>query len=707
MSVISINPKILTATKKPANITCKVTSSKCGEGEEFLVTLRNDGKTAARIDSVELFSKSFITKELRVFRQGFLMPGDPCGFFTLEAGKEAPAIHYRQALPCTATQITSHTMTVIELPKSEKLLLCGFTQGRKYEHLFLLDTAGKGVTVSAQTLLEGISLQPGESLELEPLLLLESKDYTYLVETYADLLAEKNHARVPKKTVTGWIDWQYYREEKNEKDILLNAIEMNELRKKGYPLEYVVVDGGWCPYASEWLEAGAKFPSGLKKLSRQLDKLGLKLGLWFAPYITNVATRVVKEHPEWLMLDDDGKRLHRPGSNVGECHMIDYTVPGAMEWMRNIVRVMVKDWGVKYLKLDGPATAHYVGGKLHDHDMTTVAMITETLKVIREECGEDVLIEGEGLYAPSVGYVDTQRTTQDNKPSWYNPDRGTPDLKENMKNDMLSAFMHGRLWHNHRENVILRDFLSPFHARVGRKDLMLTDNELKLQLTASMFGGGALLLTDPLAELARTPERLELAGTFLPHAEDLRVRPLDTFNPDGSQPALYHATVSRSWEEWHLLGVFNWDDSHRNFKIPLNKITGGGTWHAFEFWTEKYLGRFNKDFVLADVPAHACRLLAIRKDLRRPQIVGSNLHLCQGAVEFEKVAYENNCLRVSIKHFLQKGKSLWLHVPRNFALAKTDTNAKNMLVDDRAREIIKIEFDGSRRTEFEFRFKRG
>lgn len=43
-------------------------------------------------------------------------------------------------------------------------------------------------------------------------------------------------------------------------------------------------------------------------------------------------------------------------------------------------------------------------------------------------------------------------------------------MRENLKNDLFSAFTHNKFWHNHRENVIIRDFLSPFHARKGEND---------------------------------------------------------------------------------------------------------------------------------------------------------------------------------------------------------------------------------------------
>lgn len=307
---------------------------------------------------------------------------------------------------------------------------------------------------------------------------------------------------------------------------MLSVKAMKPMVRQGFPLKYVVIDGGWCAHASEWMKPCKKFPD-MPRFARRLRKEGFELGIWLAPYITNVKTGVARRHPEWMVMDEKtGKPLHKPRSNVGPCHILDFTVPAALEWLRRIVRMMVREWKIGYLKLDGPCLAHYQGGQFHNPGMTAIEQVRKSLAVIREECGEKVIVEGEGIYGPSIGFVDTQRTTQDNHPMWYYHSTGKPCMKENMKNDLLSAFMHGRFWHNHRENVILRDFPSPFHAGKATnptvKELILPRNELLFQLSAGVMAGGAMLLSDPMHELCRNPDNTTLISQFLPHCEGPR-----------------------------------------------------------------------------------------------------------------------------------------------------------------------------------------
>ena len=159
---------------------------------------------------------------------------------------------------------------------------------------------------------------------------------------------------------------------------------------------------GIARYASEWLEAGEEFPSGMAALSRKVRKAGFEFGVWLAPWITNVDTRVAREHPEWMVRErGTGEILRKPASNVGACCMLDFSIREACEWLQGIVRTMVREWKIGYLKLDGPCLAHWRGGVFRDPEATTVSVAREALRIIREECGDGVIVEGEGVYLPA------------------------------------------------------------------------------------------------------------------------------------------------------------------------------------------------------------------------------------------------------------------------------------------------------------------
>lgn len=654
---------------------------------------------------LELFSIDLRSPSVEVFRQGFYMPSDPTGFYVLKAGKDVPPAGRWKPDVFGPRDFISHSVVVMKIPGTDCPILVGFTSFNRFNGYFRFDTSGRSVRFSIVYDI-GLKLPAGTSLHLESFMIVKDKPFHQCLELYTDYVARTCHARVPRRTVTGWSDWQYYREEKNEKDILTSVAAMKPMVRQGFPLKYIIVDGGWCAYASEWMKPCEKFP-GMPRFSRRLRKEGFELGIWLAPYLTNVKTEVARRHPEWMVIDEKtGKPLHKPGSNVGPCYMLDFTIPAALEWLRKIVRIMVRDWKIGYLKLDGPCLAHYHGGRFHNPGITAIEQVRKSLEVIREECGEKVIVEGEGIYGPSIGFVDTQRTTQDNHPMWwYMHDGGKPMMKENMKNDLLSAFMHGRFWHNHRENVILRDFPSPFHAgkenNPNLKELILPLNELLFQLSVGVMAGGAMLLTDPMHELCRNPDNLALISQFLPHYEsDSACHPLDVFL-NGQQPSIYTLKIDRDYERWHIVGIFNWDDFYQNFRVPLSMIVPSGAWHGFDFWNERYLGCFTGGMKINDVPAHGCKIIALRAAQNHPQLLGTNLHVFQGAVDIRTASYEHNRLRIEVDHFYQKDRKLFFWRPDGFKIEKVRTNAVDFLVDARARDFCTIYFNGKRRTFFD------
>ena len=664
-------------------------------------------KEAGRINiqRIELFSSEELQSPLDLFRQGWYMPSDSSGFYRLQKKQTVPNTNWR--LPYLDNfEFLSHSMIVLR--QKNICTLLGFTSFAEFHGFFLVSSKTLKLTAWIDT--ENIKIN-NEDRFLTEVAVIQDKDFNQCLYKYADFIGKKHNSICPSKTLTGWCDWQYYREDINESEVLKNAYAMNKLKKRGFPLEYIMIDGGWCNYASEWLKPCKKFPSGMKKFCQKIKKLGFQPGLWFAPYLTNEKTEVVKKHPDWFVLDEkSGKPLRRPGSNVGPCYIFDFSVPEALDWLRNIIHVFVSDWGIKYIKLDGPNPGHYRGAKLHNPDWTTIKLMHSAMKVIREECGRNVIVEGEGIYGPSIGLVELQRTTQDAQPYWYNPSSGAPMAKENYKNDLLSSFMHQKLWHVHRENIMLRDFPSPHSFRAAENaqltEQLLPENELHLQISACSLAGGAMLLTDPVYKLLRNEKLIELTGKFLPHYEARTgARPVDIFNAP-LQPSVYYLPVETEWENYFLLGVFNWDDKYRDFTVPLSFLPGGEKWLAAEFWSFCFYGNLEKQLKARDLPPHSCRIFSLRPDRGIPVVIGSSMHITQGAVEFINLQANESELRFVVRHCYQREQKIMVYLPDGFNLKRISSTAINYLPDCRKKNLLIIYFNGKKQTDFILEWKK-
>ena len=708
---LTIKPVAHMADGKKVAMQSRVTSRVHDGATTSSVSVCLPDGTAGTVGSVRLFDWDLACAKLDLYQEEYYMPSAPRGFRHIEAGRKVPQAKWWGAQSGDEWNLLCHPMTVMKPSRAARPTLVGFTTGSTFESYLLFNTRGRSIHLTAWCNLSRMALHAGQWVALEELMRFRGTDFNACVDRFAGYVAQKSGARVTKPTAVGWSDWQFYREDKCERDVLASLAVLSDLRRQGYPFKYLVVDGGWCDHASEWLEPCNKFPSGMKRLSHRLRRDGFELGLWLAPYLTNVRTKVVREHPDWLVLEAASNRpLRREQSNVGPCHMLDYTVPEALDWLAGIVRVLVRDWKIGYLKLDGPSLAHFYGGRFHDPAVTPLQVIRRSLEVIRRECVDGVVVEGEGIFGPSIGLVDTQRVSQDNHPCWYSPETGAASLKANLENELLASYMHNVYWRNHRENVILRDFLSPHHygraLKPDLKDSMLTGNELQCYLSGAVLSGGAMLLTDPMDQLQRSLRRMELINRFLPHYESGRSRPVDTFRA-GAQPAVYVMDIRRPFEEWQIVGVFNPDDLYADLDVPLRRIAGGDALHVFDCWNEEYLGVHRNTMVARDVPAHGCRLLALRRKRDVPQLVGTNMHILQGAVDIDDVAFENEVLRVAVSHPMRQERRLFIWHPRRYAGADVRTDAKSCLAESPKPQLLCIRFIGCKRTEFEIRWRPG
>lgn len=703
-----IRPALILETGARRSATA-TTSKRSRDGfATYDIEIRNDGAEPVQITRVELFDLDLGADRAEAYRQGFRMPSDSARFDLLEAGGEAPFADRKWKFSWLGdTSFQSYGMTAWRAESAPAPLLAGFTSFNDFESYFVYDLSGETIHLKAYCELEDWELAPGESLRMETFMLIEDEDFNVCLEAYASHVATVNDARVPDKTITGWGDWQYYRMEKSEEDILRSLEGLRQARDEGCPLEYVIIDAGYYADAG-WFTPNERFPSGLKALSETIREAGFKFGIWFDPYCTESEdSDLSQNHPEWLALN---KTTGEP--EVGfRAHIIDFSVPETLDWLRATIRRFIDDWGATYIKLDGPRASIYENVAFRQKNVTSVQLIRRTLEVIREECGESVLVEGEGLYGPSIGAVDVQRVQQDNWTWWYQP--APPEarmrgigLHENLINDLLTSFTHRKFWHNHRENVVLRDAPSPFtHLRQVHPQTiepLHTENELRSQLTAATMAGGATLLTDPMDQLRRSPRRFDLISKILPNHESGCV-PLDAFNGVG-QPSVYHKLIERDFETWHAVAVFNWTDAHRDVEIDLTTFASDGEFHLFEFWDQDDLGVASETFTVRDVPPHGCKILSVRKNLNQPQLVGSSAHILQGAVDVSDVRHGEGELTIVIGHHRQIDERLFVWVPDNVGPISVESNARSTLIDDRRSDLLVIHYDGDGETTFTLRW---
>jgi len=323
---------------------------------------------------------------------------------------------------------------------------------------------------------------------------------------------------------------------------------------------------------------------------------------------------------------------------------LDGSNPEARAWLTGLFREICDGWGYDYVKIDflfGAAVA----GRRHDPRSTRIRAYRDALAAVRAGVGPERFILGCGsLMAPSVGFFDGNRIGSDVAPFWRfltTEERETPKPRRRHPDDLLSAetairntmtrsWMHGRLWANDPDCLIVR---------TDRTKLTL--DETRTLAAAIGLSGGMMLSSDELANVPQ--ERLDLISMLLPPLP-VSATPADLMEHD--IPERFELEFGRAFDPLRITGLLNCDDEARDMALPLPP----GRWHAFELWGERYHGIAEGTLEVPGVEAHACRVVALRRAGDTPAVVGTTAHIGMGALDITTQVYDtaSSALRIGL-----------------------------------------------------------
>ncbi|HEY6853958.1 MAG TPA: glycoside hydrolase family 36 protein, partial [Gemmatimonadales bacterium] len=244
----------------------------------------------------------------------------------------------------------------------------------------------------------------------------------------------------------------------------------------------------------DW-DTNAKFPRGHRALTDQIHAKGFKAGLWVAPFAVTDASGVPAAHPDWL-LQKDGQPIvwDTRADWGGKVYSLDGAHPGVQDWLTQLGRRVVQDWGYDYLKID--FLLYATAGDAHHGGLTHAEAYREGLRALRGGLGPDTFLLGCG--APlqhAAGMVDGMRIGTDVSASWSG-------LQPPARAAALRSFYHRGAWLNDPDCLVVR---AP-----------LADDEARAWAAITALSGGLTVFSDNLPKL--TPERLRLLQRTIPVA---------------------------------------------------------------------------------------------------------------------------------------------------------------------------------------------
>jgi alpha-galactosidase len=217
-----------------------------------------------------------------------------------------------------------------------------------------------------------------------------------------------------KPPVTGWCSWYAFGWNISEEKILTQAKWIVGHREEA-PLEHVLIDDGWACWG-DWLSpARAKFPCGMKSVAQEIKNLGLRPGLWLAPFLVHPKSVLAKQHPEYLAKDKkekfvDGLAFHRLFSPIKRW-ILDIQKQEARAYVEKVLKVVIEEWGFELLKLDFLYAQHF--NPEYDSSQMPDSLLGEFLDSIKNMYPQIYTIACGCPLKPAIGKVEAMRISAD------------------------------------------------------------------------------------------------------------------------------------------------------------------------------------------------------------------------------------------------------------------------------------------------------
>jgi alpha-galactosidase len=429
-----------------------------------------------------------------------------------------------------------------------------------------------------------LPVKPGEDMVSERLMFEAGPDYHDQLLAYGDAVRRCIMRASPVETPIGWWSWTVYYGAINEGEVLANGDwQAEHLKSLGY--KYFQIDEGYQYARGEFATPNAtQFPDGLRFVGHHLTGEGLTFGVWTAPFEVTSRAWVYEHHKDWLVHNAKGDPI--PLGDVWHqktdvLYALDTTHPGAQQYMRDTYRTLVREWGVRFIKLDFMDTTA-IEGYRYRPNTTALEAQRIGLQVIRDAVGEEVILDKDGspMLNP-VGLVDTGRISADTGHSF--------ERTKNAASGIAARFYMQR-------NFFVND---PDAFNVTATHLMeRADEKSSISLGAaqasialSAVSGGMFEIGDDLLVLGSERDRLALVENreLLNMAKlGQASRPLDlmTYEPEDGQPSIFFL---REDQRQAILTVFNWTDTVRSHTLRLAELglPSGHTFAATDVLNQK------------------------------------------------------------------------------------------------------------------------
>ncbi len=217
------------------------------------------------------------------------------------------------------------------------------------------------------------TLKPGESFSTpRTFVAVYHGDFYEPLRLWSSVL-QKEGWEIPKPSGeaynVSWCGWGY------EFNVTPAQMEGTIPKLKEFNIKWATLDDRWFDTYGDWNPRKETFPDdSIKTMADDFHRQGLRIQLWWLPIGVEdgqgkweshkyIISKVVKEHPEWLILDKDGKH----GRMTRDLAALCPAVPEVQAYYKQLTEKFIRDWGYDGSKLDNIYSVPKCYNPAHHH----------------------------------------------------------------------------------------------------------------------------------------------------------------------------------------------------------------------------------------------------------------------------------------------------------------------------------------------------
>jgi alpha-galactosidase len=226
-----------------------------------------------------------------------------------------------------------------------------------------------GVSIAANTV-----LKPGDVYStLRTFLSIYSGDFYEPLKTWSDVIDKEGLTKPinnPENYAVAWCGWGY-EFAVTPKQMLDTIPKLKELG-----IHWATLDDGWFNNYGDWQPREPQFAgSAIQDMVAKFHQQGFKVQLWWLPIAVEdgqygygdrrkfTVANVVKEHPDWLIHDQQGKHARMARNLAALCPAL----PAVQAYYKQVTERFIRDWGFDGSKLDNVFTVPPCYNPAHHH----------------------------------------------------------------------------------------------------------------------------------------------------------------------------------------------------------------------------------------------------------------------------------------------------------------------------------------------------